>query len=171
MEMCIPQESIQGQWILTRTQAFLTWFLLHLINHPYLYQKLDSNGHLIWAKSIGGIEYNRVQSIEYDPFGNIYVLGTFTGNVDFDPSPNSSWNVNVTGLNMFLLKLDSNGDFIRVRNWGNILSNFTPDELECDQSGNVYVTGEYSVFFDANPWVGVDTLNPRRAKRCFCHKT
>ena len=52
--------------------------------------KMDSEGNLIWAKSIGNTTQNKEQNIQtraidIDLNNNIYIGGTFRGTFDFDP--------------------------------------------------------------------------------------
>ena len=53
-------------------------------------QKLDPNGNLIWAKSMGGPTFrDEAYSITTDISGNIYTTGFFSSTTDFDPSVNT----------------------------------------------------------------------------------
>ena len=75
-------------------------------------EKLDSNGNFLWVKTIGGVSDDKVNSIEIDIEGNIYITGSFKNTVDFDPgeavfeatSPGSS-------KSLYILKLASDGSF------------------------------------------------------------
>jgi len=48
-------------------------------------EKIDTNGHLLWVKSIGSSGDDLAQSITTDTEGNVYVAGIYGGTVDFDP--------------------------------------------------------------------------------------
>jgi hypothetical protein len=48
--------------------------------------KMDAAGNLIWAKNTGGIGAISPTAISTDISDNLYSVGTFTGNVDFDPA-------------------------------------------------------------------------------------
>ncbi len=73
--------------------------------------KYTENGGLIWAKSLGGTMDVRGSSITSDIFNNVYTLGVFNGNVDFDPDTMSNHYVNTTSQNVYISRLDSNGKF------------------------------------------------------------
>ena len=73
--------------------------------------KYDRSGGLIWAKSIGGSSDVRGHSVATDNLNNVYTLGTFAGNVDFDPDTSLSHFVNATTKNVFITRFDSNGKF------------------------------------------------------------
>ncbi|MFL3663982.1 MAG: SBBP repeat-containing protein [Flavobacteriales bacterium] len=47
--------------------------------------KLDTSGNFVWAKSMGGINYDEGNSIAVDATGNVYTTGYFEGTADFDP--------------------------------------------------------------------------------------
>lgn len=49
--------------------------------------KLNNNGDLTWAKSMGGVWYDYGFSINVDASKNIYTTGAFENTVDFDPGP------------------------------------------------------------------------------------
>src|SRR5688572_30349247 len=52
--------------------------------------KYDYTGNIVWAFNIGGTALNKFaepQSITVDALGNILVIGTFYGIIDFDPGP------------------------------------------------------------------------------------
>ncbi|MDB9984254.1 hypothetical protein OAE00_01885 [bacterium] len=73
--------------------------------------KYNRSGGLIWAKSFGGTSDVRGHSITTDNLNNVYTLGIFAGNVDFDPDTSKSHLVNATTANVFISRLDSNGKF------------------------------------------------------------
>ncbi len=117
--------------------------VLNLANGFFIL-KLDANGNFIWAKEINGGQCN-VESIGHDIFGNIYFTGYFMGFVDFDPGVGNYTLSNIGGWlmddNIFVLKLDSSGNFLWVRELG--AQGSTDEEAHCltiDNVGNVYTT-------------------------------
>ncbi|BDS11450.1 T9SS type A sorting domain-containing protein [Aureispira anguillae] len=121
-------------------------------NHEndFFVQKLDSNGTSIWVKNFGKTTYNAssyqdLDDIEVDNNGNVYIVGSFLGSVDFDPGPNTHTTTDLhSGLtytygSTFVLQLDANGDFVRV---GTIKSlTALPIDIKIDANNNVYVVG------------------------------
>ena len=76
--------------------------------------KYDSSGALVWAKNVGGTGFDRAASITIDSSGNSHVTGNFTGTADFDPGAGTK-NLTSAGDNdIYLLKLDSSGNFVTV---------------------------------------------------------
>ena len=122
-------------------------------------QKLDSNGNFIWAKSFGGHLSDKGTSICRDNLGNLYITGAFKDTVDFDPGPaiynlSSQW-----GPDIFILKLDSAGNFVWARSIeGNTLSDYdTGNSITTDALGNLLITGYFSSTVDFDP--GASTVN------------
>jgi hypothetical protein len=75
-------------------------------------QKLDANGNLVWARSMGGLRTDVGHSIAVDATGNVYTTGTFNGTADFDPRAGT---VNLTSAgneDIFVQKLDANGTLV-----------------------------------------------------------
>ncbi|MCH2225922.1 MAG: hypothetical protein MK066_14225 [Crocinitomicaceae bacterium] len=87
--------------------------------HEIFIQKIDQNGNLIWVKSLGETAVDLGLSIAEDDIFNIYVSGRFGNTVDFDPGPGTQNLTALGGSDCFLLKIDSNGDFLDVDQFGN----------------------------------------------------
>ncbi|MFK7784594.1 MAG: SBBP repeat-containing protein, partial [Crocinitomicaceae bacterium] len=116
--------------------------------------KLDASGNFVWAKSFLCSNSSAINSIHVDDFGNIFVSGNFNGTCDFDPSPTVTFNISSTGgLNAYVCKLSSQGDFIWAKNTGT--NNANSIEIDIDNQGNVITVGNFSgsVDFDPSPAV------------------
>lgn len=127
-------------------------------NYPDVYiTKLNPSGGLIWTKRIGGVGVENVFSIALDNAGNAYITGTSNGTCDFDPGTSVS-NLSAIGLvDVFVLKLDSNGDFVWAKRMGG--SSFTSGtDLVVDANQNVYVTGFFGGTADFNPSAATNSL-------------
>lgn len=77
--------------------------------------KVSPEGSLLWAKTLGGnvgsFTEVIVNDIITDDDTSVIVVGQFTETVDFDPGPGEYLGTSSYGFDMFLLKLDKNGDF------------------------------------------------------------
>ena len=121
--------------------------------------KLDSLGNFVWAKQMGGTDYDIGYSIALDALGNVYTTGSFEGTADFNPGVDT---VNLTstsaGYNTFITKLDSAGNFIWAKQVGGNLS-CIGNTITIDTLGNVYTSGSFSGSSDFDPGIGVHELN------------
>ncbi len=118
--------------------------------------KFDLNGNFIWAKSIGGIGLDRGQSIVFDPsgIGCLYVAGNFMETTDFDPGAGTFELSSLGEQDVFILKLDSAGQFL----WAKSFGGESPDRnfslvLDPYAKGQIYATGFFgnTVDFDPGP--------------------
>jgi hypothetical protein len=133
-------------------------------------QKLDVNGNLIWAKRIGGSSFDVPESIVTDIANNIYVTGDFSGTVDFDPG---SGIVNKTangGRDIFVLKLNSNGNFLWVNQIGGLGlddgSSIAFDKVR----PAIYTTGQFTGTTDFDPGLGTTILTSNGLRDIFIQK-
>ena len=120
-------------------------------NHDIFVAKLDASGEFIWAKNMGGSSTEQGKAIAVDGSNNIYTTGFFTDTLDFDLNGAVSPIVSAGGYDMFIQKLDPNGNFL----WGKGIGGADGDEgksIAVDVNGNVYTTGCFSgaVNFDTN---------------------
>ncbi|TNE80278.1 MAG: T9SS type A sorting domain-containing protein [Bacteroidetes bacterium] len=113
-------------------------------------QKLDSAGNFIWARRFGDIGFDYGTSISTDKNGNVYTVGYFQNKVDFDPGPDSAFLNCTTGSDGFILKLDSGGNFLWVKQ---ITSSFEafPQNIKVDAQNNVLITGNFNGTTDFDP--------------------
>jgi hypothetical protein len=109
-------------------------------------QKLDPSGNLIWAKSLIGSAGNGLSStrLAKDNDNNISITGKIsnTNTIDFDPGPDV---FEIPEDGNFLLKLNSNGDFVWARMIEPPITSFT-----FDNDNNIILVGSffYSIDFD-----------------------
>ncbi|MCF6308776.1 MAG: T9SS type A sorting domain-containing protein [Flavobacteriaceae bacterium] len=128
--------------------------------------KLDPLGNLIWVKTLKGPAFNVGRSITIDDSENIYITGSFGGTVDFDPN-NGVFNVTSNGEgDVFILKLNSVGDFIWVKTLGGNLNDYV-NSSAIDSSNNLYITGKFEGLVDFDPSNGIFniTANPDGGNR------
>ena len=104
-----------------------------------------------WAKQVSSDMV--IAATTTDAAGNFYITGTFTGTVDFDPGPGIDTLTDAGFGDLFITKLDSNGNLL----WAKRIGNGSYDEgngITTDAAGNVYITGFFStdsVDFDPSP--------------------
>ncbi len=121
--------------------------------------KLDANGNFVWVKVIKGQANVSIRDFELDALGNIYSCGSFGLNTDFDPGV-TTFTLNPVGwLDIYILKLDANGDFGWVINMGAPAQNSSPTALNLDAANNVVVSGNFEGTVDFNPSIATNTLS------------
>lgn len=115
--------------------------------------KLDSNGNFLWAKSIGGTESEFGNSIASDNSDNIYVTGEFRGTVDFDPGNGVQNQTSIGNADIFIWKLDSDGNYVWAFNMGSTAWDGGAD-IAVDPSGNICLAGTFAGTVDFDPGEG-----------------
>lgn len=122
--------------------------------------KSDENGNLLWAKTIGeSVPYNfgyifrssfvDPTAIGTDADGNVYVTGTFTDVIDFDPGV-GVYNLTASDVSVqnyssvFILKLDPNGNFVWANKLGENKLDVTSTSIKIDKNNNLYLLGVYT---------------------------
>ncbi len=119
--------------------------------------KLNESGELVWAKSIGGGGADFGQSITVDASGNVYVTGVFNSTVDFDPGTGTHDLTSVGEYDIFILKLDSSGNFLWAKSIGGPFTEYG-NSIVLDAWGNIYITGWFNSSVDFDPGSGTNFL-------------
>lgn len=120
-------------------------------------QKLDANGNFVWAKQIGGQNSDIALSIAYDGNQGIVITGYFQGTADFDPGATVSTLTSAGFLDIFLLKMNTNGAFVWAKQIGGPFEE-RGYSVTTDVTGNIYVTGFFTETVDFNPGTGTSNL-------------
>jgi len=120
--------------------------------------KLDGAGQVIWAHTWGGTLSDYCAGISVDGIGNIYVVGTFSGSVDFDPGPGQDIHSTAGGPNdcgAYFSKFGSGGSYLWGRTWGGG-GNDRCLNVDTDSAGNIYAIGEFDGLVDFDPGPEID---------------
>jgi hypothetical protein len=131
--------------------------------------KLDANGNFAWAVQLGGSGTSYGQSLAVDVLGNVYTVGNYSSDIDADPGP-GVFTLNSNGqFEMYISKLDANGNFVWARSIGGATSDIAYSVV-LDLAGNVCLTGTFIGAVDFDPGPGVFTLNGGGNNDCFILK-
>jgi gliding motility-associated-like protein len=133
---------------------------------------LAQSTHFKWAKSFSGgdgVNLDWTTKVRIDSSGNVYTTGHFTGTMDFDPGP-GVFNLTSKGLHdIFISKLDANGNFVWAKQLGN-----TDDDanyvLNLDLDGNIYMVSTFSQTMDFDPGPATYPVTPAFANDVFILK-
>ncbi|MEQ8416539.1 MAG: Ig-like domain-containing protein, partial [Imperialibacter sp.] len=125
-------------------------------NNDIFITKLNASGALVWARKVGGTGTDEGLAIRVDASSNVLVSGKFTSTVDFDPGAGTS-NLTANSTDLFVLKLNSAGDYVWAKRWG---SNLESEHigLAVDGSGNVYTGGSFRNTIDLDPGAGTASV-------------
>jgi len=122
------------------------------------FSKFASNGQLIYAKRMGGLETDYGIAIDVTNNGEVYMTGTFAKASDFNPGVGfdtlQTASNGYTDQNAFLLKLDTAANFIWARQIGGSNSQFGYDVVSAP-NGDVFVSGT----FRGTTYAGYNTAN------------
>ncbi len=129
----------------------------------------DPSGNLDWAKQLGPKvnDYDYGYGVKADAAGNVYTIGVFAGTQDFDPGAGTYNLTSAGGTDIFVSKLDSDGNFV----WADHFGGTAPDygnAVTVDDAGNVYFTGfAQGLDADFDPGPGVFYLpDPNTLRIC-----
>ncbi len=137
--------------------------------------KYTITGGYIWAKVVinnSGSNNIGVRDIELDGIGNFYLTGGFRGTFDFDPSSTTSNFTSIGGIDMYLSKYDTSGNYIWCYGLGGTAPS-SPDEgvsLKMDNSGNVLLCGSMGNTLDFDFSSGIYNLSLNGTGDCFIAK-
>ena len=120
-------------------------------------QKLAADGSFVWAKQMGGTGEDIAYGLEIDALGNVYTIGLFEDTVDFDPNAGVQALISGVGRNVFIQKLDPNGNFLWVKQIG-VTGRCVAYASATDAQGNLYLTGDFSGTVDFDPSMNNQSL-------------
>jgi hypothetical protein len=139
-------------------------------NYDVFISKLDAAGAFVWAKGIGGPDFDQGYSVAADGAGNVYTTGYFTNTVDFDPGSGTSNLVSAAGSSdIFLSKLNAGGDFVWAKKMGGSGSDYG-NALTLDAAGNPCIMGYFNNTVDFDPGPGTADLVSAGADDIFVTK-
>lgn len=114
-----------------------------------------------WAEQVGGDSVVKATSVVVDFEGNQIITGSFKGTADFDPGAGVLNLASAGKEDIFIQKLDPQGNLLWAARMGDNSSDYGND-VATDASGNIYVTGYFWGTIDADPGPGTFTLSQDR---------
>ena len=113
---------------------------------------LDSSAQglrLDWGITLTGAQGVSASRIVHDDRANVYVMGSFSGTVDFDPGAGTTNLTSDTAFGLgttFLAKYNAQGNFVFVRQLGPSVS-----AMALDHAGNICLAGDFFGREDLDP--------------------
>jgi|GEM_PF-414912 len=111
--------------------------------------KYNSSGEFLWAAQYGGTSIDRVNSVDADSDGNIYVSGIYRNTAEFNHTGTSMSATAIGFDDIFLLKVNSSGETQWAKSFGTDGFDYS-HELNVE-NGLLYLAGNFNgdtVFFD-----------------------
>ena len=146
-----------------------TFNLTSIGNFDTFITKLSNNGNLIWVKQIIGTLDNQSTALELDNDGDVYITGKFQGTADFDPSEDTVNYVSNGGSDIFILKLQTNGNFAWVKHMGAEAEDIG-HSITLDTFGNIYTTGQFQETVNFNPQGNLTNLTSLGSSDIYIQK-
>ena len=115
--------------------------------------KYDASGNYLWAKRMGGTSTDKGYLLSLDGSDNVLVTGYFNSTADFDPGADTVNLTSAGGNDIFLAKYDALGNYVWAKSMGGTGIDVGAS-LALDGTGNVMLTGSFSVTADFDPGVG-----------------
>lgn len=103
--------------------------------------KFDIEGNFIWARQFGGTGGDSGHSLTFDNLDNIYATGVFSNTVEYSTSEGVNNLNSEGGFDVFVLKMDSLGNFLWANQFGGI-SNDLSYSISFDQN-TLFVAGTF----------------------------
>lgn len=132
-------------------------------------QKFDSDWNFQWARSVGGSLEDDANDLAVDGDNNVFVVGDFHGDADFDPGPDSYVLTSSGGSDSFTLKLNVDGNFEWCSHIGGELADI-PHGCDLDSEGNIYVVGRFNGTVDFDPGIGEEFIVSEGSSDAFLQK-
>ena len=95
------------------------------------------------VSTFGGTGGNNAIASTVDPSGNVYITGSFSGTVDFDPGPGTTNLTSYGGTDSYVAKFDPSGALLWAKHLGGTGGD-APTGIALDGSGNVVTVGNFT---------------------------
>ena len=118
--------------------------------------KLDLSGNFLWAKNYSGRCNPRALAVDNN--GDIYLSGSFTFLVDFDPGPGVDTLSAPYFKNVFVSKVDPAGNHLWAIQFGSSIDDDEGAGLAIDGNGDICITGTFRGTVDFDPGTAVQVL-------------
>lgn len=121
--------------------------------YDFFISKMDANGKFVWAKSIGQSSHDWAQSIALDAVGNVYATGQFLNTADFDPGPGVANLSSEGNYDIFILKLNPDGEYMWAKSIGGTAAD-GGESILIDPDNQIFLAGFFRNFCDFDPGDG-----------------
>ncbi len=120
-------------------------------NYDLYVTRFNADGSYAWTKSMGGTGVDTGYASTFDSQNNIYLTGSFSSTVDFNPGVGTDNHTSMGGRDIFVTKLDIDGSY----GWTKTMGGTADDHgyaITVDSQDNILFSGGFrnTVDFDTN---------------------
>jgi hypothetical protein len=121
--------------------------------------KYSSTGELIWVNQLGSDSNAQGQDIEIGFDGNVYLCGTYSGEVNFNTQGSESLLTSINnGADIFMAKYTPEGALIWAKGMGGTATDI-PRAIAVDTQNNVFIAGRFDGTADFDPSLASTTFS------------
>lgn len=134
--------------------------------------KLSPSKDFMWVKTFGGVGPDKISDVSIYDNNSLYVVGSFHDTVVFNSGPNPL-SISAAGQyqnEIFVMKLDTAGNFIWAKDFGSPYSYNGTASITVDGNENIYVGGGFQDTVDFDPGLGVFELISEGDQDAFVQK-
>lgn len=133
--------------------------------------KLTGNGDFVWVKTIGGTGFDTGNDLVVDNDNNIYMAGSFSETVDYDPGPGDHTVTSGYYGSSAIIKLTPGGDFVYAALFESIsYGSSLCRRMVIDDDRNLYTGGYMAGVVDFEPGPAVSPLESTTSQAPFILK-
>lgn len=143
-----------------------TFTMAALGYNDFYVAKYTANLGFVWAKPLkSNASYEVLSTLSIGLNSEVIITGHTDGTIDLDPSATTA-SFTAVGVDTYICKLDSNGNYLWHRNFGNNLYDYIND-LSMDSKGDFYLVGSFSNVLDIDPGPGVYNIGAQGFTSAF----
>jgi hypothetical protein len=131
--------------------------------------RFNSDGVFGWARSMAGNGNVQGFAVGLDPVGNMYIGGSFDGQIDFNRIEGKDLITTWGQLDGFVTKLTTEGAY----GWTKVYGGVGPDEITAigaEITGNIYLAGYFALTMNINPGGTTENVIAQGAANAFIVK-
>jgi hypothetical protein len=153
--------------------AYATGYIAQPSGYGLAYLKMyNSAGAVVWNKSWGTGGGAAGYGLALDGDSNVYVVGNYSGTIDFDPGTGTDNHTSDANGDVFISKFDSSGNFVWAKTWGGYTDWYNDYGYGVAVNGSdLYITGSFcGTNVDFDPGAGSSLKSSKGGGDAFLAK-
>jgi hypothetical protein len=123
----------------------------------------------VWVQQINSDHTDVAYALTSDAYSNVYVAGSFSGTVDFDPGPDVFNLTSLGSTDAFVYKMTHDGSLLWAKRIGGPQTDNAYD-IALDADGNIVITGSFHTIIDFDPGPNVVEIGSYGQEDVFVEK-